>query len=84
MARDIINRQAQKAVAVSYRRWCFTRGSNCKGVIGKVLVFWIGGRLWEVIAHEDSTVYINQYLNETAPCANGSLIKILYSTVLYL
>jgi len=51
MARDIINRQAQKAVAVSYGRWCFTRGSNCKAVIGKVWVFWIGGRLWKVVEH---------------------------------
>ena len=48
----IINRQAQKVVAVAYRRWSFTRGSNCKALTGKVLVFWIGGRLWEVVAYE--------------------------------
>ena len=53
----IINRQAQKLVAVAYRRWLFTRGSNCKALTGKVLVFWIGGRLWEVVAHEGSTVF---------------------------
>ena len=32
-------------VAVPYRRWSFTRGSNCKALTGRVLVFWIGGRL---------------------------------------
>ena len=42
----ILNRQAQKVVAVAYRRWSFTRGSNCKALTGKVLVFWIGGRTW--------------------------------------
>ena len=28
-------------VAVAYRRWSFTRGSNCKAFTGKILVFWI-------------------------------------------
>ena len=39
-------------VAVAYRRWSFTRGSNCKALAGKLLVFWIGGRLWEAVAHK--------------------------------
>ena len=39
-------------VAVAYRRWSFTRGSNCKALTGKILVFWIGGRLWDVVAYE--------------------------------
>ena len=30
-------------------------GSNWKALTGKVLVFWIGGRLWEVVAHGVST-----------------------------
>ena len=34
----------------------FTRGSNCKALTGKILVFWIGGRLREVVAHGGSTV----------------------------
>ena len=34
------------------RRWSFTRGSNCKDLPGKVLVFCIGGRLWEVVAYK--------------------------------
>ena len=38
-------------VAVAYRRWSFTRGCNCKALTGKGWVFWIGGRLWEVVAH---------------------------------
>ena len=43
-------------VAVADRRWSFTRGSNCKALTGKVLVFWIGDRLREVVAHGSSTV----------------------------
>ena len=40
-------------VAVAYfKRWSFTRGCNCKALIEKVLVFLIGGRLWEVVAYE--------------------------------
>ena len=33
-------------------KWSFTRGSSCKAFTGKILLFWIGGRLWEVIAYE--------------------------------
>ena len=44
--------QAQKVVAVAYRRWSFTRGSNCKAFTGKGLVFWMSGRLQEVVAYE--------------------------------
>ena len=53
-----LNFQAQKVVAVAYKRWSFTRGSNCKALTGKVLVheFWIGGLLWEVVPHGGSTV----------------------------
>ena len=50
----IINHRAQKVVAVTvaYRRWSFTGGSNCNALTGKILVFWIGGRLWEMVAYE--------------------------------
>ena len=41
-----------EVVAVAYKRWSFTRGSNCKTLTGKVLVCWIGGLLWEVVAYE--------------------------------
>ena len=51
-------------VAVASRRWLFTRSSNCKAFTGKVLVFWIGGSLREVVAHGGSIV-------------QGSLIKLL-------
>ena len=47
-----LNFQAQKVVAVAYKRWSFTRGSNCKALTGNVFVFWIGGLLWEVVAYE--------------------------------
>ena len=59
-----MNHQAQKVVVVAYRRWSFTTGSNCKALTGKILVFWIGGRiimgggrLQEVVAYGGSTVY---------------------------
>ena len=47
-------------VAVAFKGWSFTRGSNCKALTGKVLVFWIaiGCHLWEVVAHGGSTVTI--------------------------
>ena len=48
----IINRQAQKVVMVAYRRWSLTRGSNCKALTGKILVFRIGGCLWKVVSNE--------------------------------
>ena len=53
-----LNFQAQKVVTVSCRRWPVTRSSNCKALTGKVLVFWMSGRSWNVVAHEGSTVYI--------------------------
>ena len=39
-------------VAVTYRRWSFTRGSNCRALTDKNLVFWISGHLWEVVAYK--------------------------------
>ena len=51
-----LTRQAQKVVAVADMRWSFTRGSTCKALAGKILVFWIGSRLREVVAHRGSTV----------------------------
>ena len=47
-----LNFQSQEVVVVAYRRWLFTRGSNCEALTGKVLVFWIGDRLWEVVVYE--------------------------------
>ena len=52
---EIINHQAQKVVAVTYKSMftsLFTRGSNCEALTRKLLVFWIGGCLWEVVAYE--------------------------------
>ena len=46
----------QKTIAVAYKRWSFTKGSNYRALPGKILVFWRGGRLREVIAHRGSTV----------------------------
>ena len=39
-------------VTVAYKRWSFTKGSNCKALTGKVLVFCIIGRLWKVVAYD--------------------------------
>ena len=41
-------------VMVAYRVFflIFTRGSNCKALTGKILVFWMGGHLREVVAYE--------------------------------
>ena len=43
------NHKAQKLVVVAYKRWSFTRGSNCKASTGKIVVFWTGNCLWEVV-----------------------------------
>ena len=43
-------------VAVAYRGRSFTIDSTCKALTGKILVFWIGGRLWKVVAHGSLTV----------------------------
>ena len=40
-------------VSVAHRRWSFARGTN---FTGKVLVFWLGGRLRKVVTHGGSTV----------------------------
>ena len=45
-------------LAVPYRRWSLTRGSNWKALTGKVLVFWIGGRLKEVVTYGGLTYII--------------------------
>ena len=45
-------------VEVAYGRWSFTRVSNYIALTGKVSLFWIGGRLWEVVAHGGSTVVL--------------------------
>ena len=51
----LLDRQSRKVVAVAYRSWLFTRSSICKASTGTFLVFWIGGRLREVVAHGGST-----------------------------
>ena len=32
--------------------WSFMRASNCNNLTTKILVFWIDGHLWEVVAYE--------------------------------
>ena len=42
----------QKVIAVTYGRWSFMRGSDCRHLTGKSLVLLIGGRLWEVVTFQ--------------------------------
>ena len=39
-------------VPVPYRKWSFMRGSKCRALTGKSLLFWISGCLWEEFAYE--------------------------------
>ena len=70
-----INRQSQKVVVVAYSVWSFSRGSNCKALTGKNLVFWISGCLREVVTH-GGTILI-----KSEEPRSGDLMKILYCTV---
>ena len=48
-------------VTVAYERWSFTSVEvlNCRALTGKVMVFWMGGHSWEVVAHGGSSVVDN-------------------------
>ena len=69
----IINSQAQRVVMVTYRRWSFTRGSNCKALtrencgVSDWQPLMEGGRLWEVVAHGGSIVQWNPTLQPPWP-----------------
>lgn len=52
MMDKISNCQPRKVVAVARRRWLFTRACNCEALSRKILVFWMGGYLWEVVDYE--------------------------------
>ena len=43
----ILKLSPKTLLAVASERRSFTRGSNCSYLTGKMLVFWISGRLWE-------------------------------------
>ena len=45
------------------------RGSNWKALNGNVLMVWIGGRLWEVVANGGSTVLKTQLLMKYVTCS---------------
>ena len=78
-----LNFQAQKVVAVAYRRWSFTRDSHCKSLTGEVLVFWILGRFWKVVAHGGSTVE-NVTTRETFSKPVYTIWRFVYIFALYL
>ena len=60
-----------KSLTVRVKKWSrsltegsFTRGSNCKALTGEILVFWIGGRLWELVTYEWCLhMEVRRYLN---------------------
>ena len=71
-------------VAVAYRRWSFTRDFNCKALIGKILVFCIGGRLWEVVAYEmwsqvKKMTYFKKFSYLISSCIRKSITLIFMS-----
>ena len=46
--------QNQKVVVdFTYEGWLFMRGPGYRDFSGKILVFWIGGCLWEAVAGVD-------------------------------
>ena len=49
-------------VAFTYARWLLTRGSSCKALTGKSLVFWIGGRLWVIIIAHQRCLHLELWL----------------------
>ena len=56
--------EPNRIVVVAYRRWSFTRGSNCRAFTRNVLVFWLDGRLRKVVTHIGWTVqytHLNQH-----------------------
>ena len=72
-----------KVVAVTDWGWAFTISSNFKALTGKILVFWIAGRLWEVVIYEKwSQMEVAHY----ATCFKVWNFKLetLYSFVSYL
>ena len=70
-------------VAVAYRRWSFTRDFYCKSLTGEVLVFWIVGRFWKVVAHGGSTVE-NVTTRETFSKPVYTIWRFVYIFALYL
>ena len=70
-------------VVVAYRGWSFTRGSNCKALTEKMLVFWTGGNLWEVVTYKrwlHMEVRLYMYFSDTLTL----FVIHLYFYILYL
>ena len=85
---EIIKLYAQKVVAVAYWRWLFTRGSNCKALTGKVLVFWIGGHSWEVVTYErwlhmygGSTQDLNDFVRQHNVKDQNACSRVFFTTM---
>ena len=46
-----VKNKSLKVVAVTYKRWSLTRGSNYSDLTGDILVFWKSGSSREVVAY---------------------------------
>ena len=42
-------------IVFTRKKWLFTSGFNCRVLTWKILEFWIGRQLWEVVRHCDLT-----------------------------
>ena len=63
-------------VAVACGRLSFIRGSSIKLWLRAFMVFWEGGRLWEVVAGRGSTVLMKHWYHPV-PCINLALPRLL-------
>ena len=51
--REVKNKnKSLKVIAVTYKRWSLTRGSNYSDLTGDILVFWKSGSSREAVAYE--------------------------------
>ena len=51
--REVKNKnKSLKVVAVTYKKWSLTRGSNYSDLTGDILVFWKSGSSSEAVAYE--------------------------------
>ena len=81
-------------VVVAFKRWSLTRvyypltrGSNFRTLTLKIVLFWMGNYIWEVVTNEISTILLNAVPNKwctmvlSKKCYTNKL-RILTSAVL--
>ena len=81
--REVKNKnKSLKVVAVTYKRWSLTRGSNYSDLTGHILVFWKSGSSREAVAYErwsqeEVRLYEVLNLNECSVYASTKSAKML-------